>query len=97
MTNADDANEVQENVLTVKKGKKRDIEAILDEEVAQRNRQRIPVDTRKATSREVSVWDDWVKEKNSLSVEKGKTTISWWYWREIYYSQYATWNLAFVQ
>ena len=46
MTNAVDANEVQGNVVTVKEGKKRVIEAITSEEVAQRNRQRMPVNIR---------------------------------------------------
>ena len=39
MTNAEEAIEVQENVVIVKKGKKRGIEAITDEKVAQRNRE----------------------------------------------------------
>ena len=47
MINAEEANDVQENVVIVKKGKKRGIEAITDEEVAQRNRERIPVNTHK--------------------------------------------------
>lgn len=54
MTNTDDANEVQENVETVKKRKKQGIEAMTDEEVAQRNTERISVNTRKATSWTVS-------------------------------------------
>lgn len=49
VTNAVDANEVQGNVVTVKEGKKQVIEAITNEEVAQRNRQRMPVNIRKAT------------------------------------------------
>ena len=69
MTNAVDANEVQGNVVTVKEGNKRVIEAITNEEVAQRNRQRMPVNIRKATSQAVFVWDDWVKERNSLPVK----------------------------
>ena len=43
MTNAEDVNEVQQNVAIVKKGKKRAIETVSDKEVAQRNRERIPV------------------------------------------------------
>ena len=43
MTNDEEANEVQDNVVIMKKGKKRDIEAITDEEVAQRTRERINV------------------------------------------------------
>ena len=49
MTNADDANEVQENMVTITKGKKRGIEAITDKGVAQRNRQRILANTIKAS------------------------------------------------
>ena len=70
MTNAKEANEVQENVVIVKKGKKQGIEAITDEEVAQRNREQIPVNTRKSTSWAVSIWDDWAKERNSVPLEK---------------------------
>ena len=54
MRNADDANEVQENVVTVKEEKRRGIEAITNI----RNRQRMPVNTRKPTSWAVFVWDD---------------------------------------
>ena len=43
MTNDEETNEVQENVVIMKKGKKRGIEAITDEEVAQRTRERIHV------------------------------------------------------
>ena len=70
MTNAEEANEVQENVVIVKKRKKRGIEAITDEEVAQRNRERIPVNTRKSTSWAISVWDDWAKERKIMPLEK---------------------------
>ena len=69
-TNADKANEIQENAITAKKGKKRGIEAITDEEVAQRNRERMPANSRKATSRAVSVCNDWAKERNSLPLDK---------------------------
>ena len=70
MTNAKEENEVQENVVIMKKGKKRGIEALTDEEVAQRNIERIPVNARKSTSWAVSVWDDWAKERNSVPLEK---------------------------
>ena len=68
MKNAEEANEVQESVVIVKKGKKRGIKAITDEELTQRNRERIPVNTRKSTSWAVSVWK--AKERNSVPLEK---------------------------
>ena len=72
-TNADEANEIQEHAITAKKWKKRGIEAITDEEAAQRNRERIPANTRKATSWAVSVWDDWAKrEEFTAPRQKGE-------------------------
>ena len=57
MANAVDANEVQGNVVAERKGKSEieGVEAITNE-IAQRNRQRMPVNTRKAAS-----WADGIR------------------------------------
>ena len=64
--------EAEVPVPTVKKGikpaVKRGIEAVTDEELAERNRDRIPPNTKKATSLAVRVWNEWSEERNSLPI-----------------------------
>ena len=64
--------EAEVPVPTVKKGikpaVKRGIEAVTDEELAERNRDRIPPNTKKGTSLAVRVWNEWSEERNSLPI-----------------------------
>ena len=52
----------------IKPAVKRGIEAVTDEELAERNRDRIPLNTKKATSLAVRVWNEWSEERNSLPI-----------------------------
>ena len=52
----------------IKPAVKRGIEALIDKELAERNSDRIPPNTKKATSWAVRVWNEWSAERNSLPI-----------------------------
>ena len=51
---------------------RRGIEIVTQGEVEERNRERIPQNTRKSTAWHTRVWDGWALERNSLPLEQRK-------------------------
>ena len=49
------------------------IEIVTQGEFEERNRERIPQNTRTSTARNTRVWDKWALERNSLPLERRKT------------------------
>ena len=49
--------------------RRRGIQVVSDREVQERNAERIPENTRKATKWCTRVWDDWAEERNTLPIE----------------------------
>ena len=64
VTRSESANEVGE---TSKK-----VDTVTQGEVEERDRERIPQNTRKSTAWHTGVWDEWALERNSLPLEQRK-------------------------